>query len=131
MRRVIRFFLVTVAALVLAACTSGGNSPSAAPGGSSAGTACRPSTTAGGVAATIAGFKFAPDPVAAKAGDTIGWTNNDSAEHSVVLDTEPTCATPTLGQGKAGAITFVAPGTYRYHCGIHGNSMTGSITISS
>src|SRR5919107_4400360 len=112
MHRAIRFVLVSAASLALAACTNGVNSPSAAPGGSSSGTACRAATAAATVNATIAGFKFAPDPIAAKAGDTIGWTNNDSAPHSAVIDNDPTCATPTLAQGKAGAITFIATATY-------------------
>ena len=52
-------------------------------------------------------------------------------QHSVVLDSDATCATQTLAQGKSGAITFIAPGTYAYHCGIHGNAMKGSITVSA
>jgi plastocyanin len=131
MHRALRSILVTLASLALAACTNGTGGGSAGPPGSAAGTACRPSTGSATVAATIAGFKFAPNPVAAKAGDTIGWTNSDAAEHSVVLDSDATCATQTLAQGKSGAITFIAPGTYAYHCGIHGNAMKGSITVSA
>jgi plastocyanin len=128
MHRAIRFVLMGVAAVALAACSNG--SASQAPGGSSAASGCTPSTSTATVAATIAGFKFAPATITAKVGDVIGWTNNDTANHSAVLDDNSSCTTGVLGQGKSGALTFSAPGTYAYHCGVHGNSMKGSITVS-
>jgi plastocyanin len=97
----------------------------------SAGTAeaCVKATSAGSVTVDIKDFKFSPDPIEAKVGDTITWTNSDSAPHSAALD-DGSCATDTLAQGASGSLTFSAPGTYPYHCAIHPTQMKGSIVVS-
>ena len=103
--------------------------PSAAGGGGAA--ACAPA--AAGAAATvkvsIKNFAFSPEPVTAKVGDVIGWTNNDSAGHTASLD-DGTCTTDTIASGTTQALVFSAPGTYPYHCNIHPTQMKGTITIT-
>ena len=71
---------------------------------------------------------FSPSNVQAKVGDVIGFTNNDSADHTATLDDQP-CSTDTLASGQSGALTISAPGTYPFHCKIHAN-MHGTITVS-
>jgi plastocyanin len=133
------------ATLALAACSgtstpsaasSAAASPSAAAGGPSGGAgasggaaaACAPSTSTPTVDATIADFAFHPDPVQAKVGDVIGWTNQDSAAHTATLD-DGDCTTDAIANGATGALVFNAPGTYAYHCRIH-PQMTGTIEVS-
>jgi plastocyanin len=87
---------------------------------------CDGSTEAPDVEATMADFAFSPDPVQASVGDVIGWTNEDSAPHSVVVGSD--CRTGNLQQGMTGALVFTEPGTYDYVCGIHPN-MTATIEV--
>ncbi len=91
--------------------------------------ACEPATETGTVAATIKGFAFSPQPVTAKVGDVVTWTNNDSTGHTVTLKDDAACTTPTIAAGSTGSLKFTAAGTYDYFCKIHPN-MTGQITVS-
>lgn len=102
-------------------------SPPAAAGGCTAGTA--PAT----VALSIRDFAFSPRTVTVKAGDVLGWTNDDSAAHTATLD-DGTCDTGRIGGGSAGGLAFVfsveaAGRTFSYHCAIHPR-MTATIVVS-
>lgn len=129
---------VTTAPATAAAPATAGAPASAAPasaapstaGGGGAAAACAPAAAgaAATVKASIKGFAFSPEPVTAKVGDVIGWTNGDNVGHTVTLD-DGTCTTDTIAAGKTAALAFSAAGTYTYHCSIHTN-MKGSITIT-
>jgi plastocyanin len=125
-------------AFTLAAC-GGGATPSpaasqaaasqpaasqAAASGGAGGAACAaaPAGATGTVTVTIKDFKFAPQPVAAKVGDVITWTNSDSAPHSATLD-NGACSTDPISPGSSASLVFTAPGTYTYHCKIHPTQM--------
>jgi len=135
---------VLAALLTLAAC-SGGTSPapagttaasapapggaSAAAGGASApaggGAACAtaPAGSTAAVTVTIKDFKFSPQPVQAKVGDVVAWTNQDgSTPHSATMDTAG-CDTNTINGGATAMLVFSQPGTYTYHCSIHPTQM--------
>jgi plastocyanin len=88
---------------------------------------CTTSSEAGAVSAGIEGFAFQPAEVTAAVGETITWTNEDSASHTVTLD-DGACDTGNIAQGASAGLVFDAAGTYPYHCKIHPN-MTGTITI--
>ncbi|HEY6013696.1 MAG TPA: plastocyanin/azurin family copper-binding protein, partial [Candidatus Limnocylindrales bacterium] len=64
-----------------------------------------------------------------KVGDTITWTNNDTAGHTVTVDNQSSCDTNTIAGGATGSLTFTVAGTYAFHCKIH-SSMKGTITVS-
>jgi plastocyanin len=157
MNRLLRSAVALAMTLVLGACGSGstqspvvttapataaatpapvtGASESAAAssqaGGASSAASCAPATAgaASTVKVSIKNFAFSPEPVTAKVGDVIGWTNNDSAGHTATLD-DGTCTTDTIASGTTQALVFSAPGTYPYHCSIHPTQMKGTITIS-
>ena len=103
-------------------------SPSASASGSAASAACAVSTEAATVDVSIADFAFDPATAESTAGGVVGWTNADSAPHSVVLD-DGSCSTETLANGQSGALVFNRPGSYPYHCGIH-PQMTGTVEVS-
>jgi len=108
-----------------------GSAPASAAAGSAAAGACAvaPSSATATVNATIKDFKFSPDPIQAKVGDVIAWTNNDTVGHTVTLD-DNSCSTDTIAVGSSGLLTFTAPGTYTYHCKIHPTQMKGfKITV--
>jgi plastocyanin len=77
----------------------------------------------------ISGFAFKPDVVFITAGDTVTWTNRDSAQHSVVFLTG-LGQTENFGLGQSSSLRFIAPGTYKYICGLHGQSMSGTVVVS-
>jgi len=137
MRRIGLTFLplAFMAVFAAAACTASqtGGSPatsavaptpgaSAAGGGGGGECAAAAAGTTATVTVEIKDFKFSPSPVEAKVGDTIGWTNSDSAPHTATLD-DGACSTDTISQGATGLLTFTKAGTYTYHCKIHPTQM--------
>ncbi len=138
--------LAATAVLLLAACST--STPTQAPASAAPATAapaaapsvqasasaaagsaaCAPSAAAGEVAVAIADFAFNPPDVAAKVGQTITFTNNDSAPHTATLD-DGSCTTPNLDKGGSDGLMFNAAGTYPFHCRIH-PAMKGTITVS-
>ena len=76
---------------------------------------------------SIAGFAFNPQTITVKAGDTVTWTNNDSATHTA---TGAGFDTGQLGGGASGSVTFSTAGTFAYHCSIH-SSMTGTVIVEA
>ncbi|MFL5726319.1 MAG: cupredoxin domain-containing protein [Chloroflexota bacterium] len=136
MRRLAFLPLTLLTVLALAACTASttgstaGTSAAAPSAGASGGgggaAACAAGTSGAAAAVTveIKDFKFSPDPVNAKVGDAVGWTNGDSAPHTATLD-DDSCTTESISQGATGLLVFNAPGTYTYHCKIHPTQMKG------
>ncbi len=90
--------------------------------------ACAESATAGEVSVAIKDFVFNPADIQAKIGQTVTFTNGDSAPHSATLD-DKSCTTPTILKGAADGLVFNAAGIYPFHCKVH-PVMTGTITIS-
>ncbi|MFI5265305.1 MAG: cupredoxin family copper-binding protein [Candidatus Levyibacteriota bacterium] len=75
----------------------------------------------------ISNFSFSPAILTVKVGDTVTWTNQDSAGHSATAD-DKSFDTGIMDQGKSGTVTFNKAGTYAYHCSIH-PSMHGTIIV--
>lgn len=134
MRRITLGLFVLMATLATAACsspaaststssapTTGASAPGASTGG---GAACAPAPAGATAAVTveIKDFKFAPQPVQAKVGDVIGWTNNDSVPHTASL-ADGSCSTDQLAGGTTGALVFSVAGTYTYQCNVHPGQM--------
>jgi plastocyanin len=79
------------------------------------------------VKVNISGFAFDPLTITIKAGDTVTWTNKDSATHNVAAD-DGSWTSPDLSQGASFSRTFDTPGTYPYNCGFHA-SMKGTVIV--
>ncbi len=77
-------------------------------------------------AASIRNFAFSPSSMAISSGDTVVWTNNDSAPHTVTSDTGSEL-NGQLSPGRTYQHIFMTAGSYPYHCTIH-PSMHGSVT---
>ena len=74
-------------------------------------------------------YKFIPQELTIKAGQTVRWTNNEKRQyHSVWFekagDPEPAYFFP----GETYERKFDKPGVYPYRCGPH-PEMTGTITV--
>ncbi|MCJ7473074.1 MAG: cupredoxin family copper-binding protein, partial [Actinobacteria bacterium] len=74
---------------------------------------------------SIEDFAFNPSDLTIKVGDTVTWTNNDGAAHTVKMDT---FESETMPKGDTFSFTFSDAGIYKYICGIH-PSMNGKIIV--
>ena len=90
--------------------------------------ACEKSAAGGEVEVSIEGFAFSPADITATAGQTITFTNGDSAPHTATLD-DGSCTTPNIANGASEGLTFNEAGTYPFHCAVHPD-MKGTITVS-
>jgi plastocyanin len=92
-------------------------------------------------ASTLADKAFAPNPLNAKVGDTVTWTNKDTVFHTVTSGTGPSDAThgkqfdsglsgPTAltTQGKTFSHKFMTAGEFPYFCQLH-PTMVGKVVV--
>lgn len=118
MGRAIRLGALTVLALAVA-CGSAATQP--APAG----------TTAAAAKVTYASFKVAPPSIDVKAGQSVTWTNTDTATHTITAG-KPGAKTGTFDQKVAGgataSVTFDKAGTFDYFCEFH-QSMVGTVVV--
>ena len=84
-----------------------------------------PAPTPKTYAVSIANFAFAPASITIKKGDSVTFTNNDGMTHTA---TGSNFDTGNLSNGASKTIQFNTPGTFTYHCSIHG-SMSGTIVV--
>jgi len=77
----------------------------------------------------IEDFKFAPKEIRISVGDTIKWTNLDSAPHTAT-DNNDMFDSGTLEKGESFSMTFDKAGTYDYICTIH-PWMEGTVIVEA
>src|SRR3989441_11750716 len=86
------------------------------------------------VGVTIQDFSFSPAAVTVKVGTTVKWANNGPSAHTATSNTgtwdSGQVSGPTSGGGYGGGSaggtyqhTFMAAGTYHYHCSNHPPSL--------
>ena len=75
----------------------------------------------------IQGMAFSPSSITINVGDTIVWTNYDSASHTVTSN-DGTFDSGSISNGNTFSFTFTSAGTFNYYCAPHPN-MTGSVTV--
>lgn len=128
MKRFFMVFAFSALILVLAACSTATQSPQATEP-----PAAMPAATSAGsssqvVEVSMKNFTFNPDPLNIKVGTTVKWTNEDSAVHNVVSDTQ-VFASGEMSQGDTFSFTFTTAGTFTYSCTHHPN-MKGTINVT-
>jgi len=77
------------------------------------------------VEVAIQNFAFKPASVTISTGDTVRWTNMDSAAHTV---RGPSFDSGVLENGGTYEFLFTKPGIYNYNCSIHPD-MKGTVTV--
>jgi plastocyanin len=81
------------------------------------------------VPVTIKSYAYAPNAFVIHVGDTVVWTNEDSAPHTVTSASGPTTLdSPNLSKGQSWSFAASLPGTYRYYCAVHPD-MRASFTV--
>ncbi len=79
---------------------------------------------------------FNPPSIEIKTGTTVTWVNVEPSDypvvrgyHSVIADAG-TFESPDIAPGQRWSYTFLEPGTFDYHCGVHPQVMTGQIVVT-
>lgn len=103
------------------------STPAAAPSASQSSGSASGEVKAGATTVTVKNFAFSPATLQIKKGDTVTWTNEDSAPHQIASDTNAFQGT-SMSQGQTYSFTFNTAGNFPYHCAIH-PSMKGMITV--
>ena len=92
-------------------------------------------------ASTLTDTAVSPNPIEAKVGQTVVWTNDDTAFHTVtsgligaadagkLFDSGLAGPTALTSKGKTFEHTFDTAGEFDYHCTLH-PAMTGKVIIT-
>ena len=72
-------------------------------------------------------YAFQPGTISVAVGDSVTWTNNSDAPHTVTAD-DDSWGSDQLGEADTFMQTFDTAGTYAYHCEIH-DYMHGTVTV--
>jgi plastocyanin len=137
MKRELIILLILVSVFLAIGCT-GNNSgqsptPTTTPATTTAETnltansAANPSNSTGGniIEVKMEGFAFNPKSVTVSLGDTVKWTNMDSAGHDV---SGSDFKSNMLQKGSSYEHQFTKSGTYDYVCSVHPN-MKGTVIV--
>jgi len=134
MKRLLTLLLASTA-LVAAGC--GGDEeedPAPAAGGATtqedAGSGSGEAESAGGaVAISMKNFQFVPKAATVKVGQTVTWTNDDSAPHNAVDEKTSAFKSELFNKGKTYEFTAEKAGKIDYVCTIH-PGMVGTLTVT-
>jgi plastocyanin/FtsP/CotA-like multicopper oxidase with cupredoxin domain len=92
----------------------------------------------GGGGVSVMDNFFSPSNITVAAGEMVQWTNMGKP-HTVTSNPGPLGCSPastetfdsgTLPSGGTFSHAFSTPGTFAYHCEIHGCSMAGTVTVT-
>jgi plastocyanin len=90
---------------------------------------CADATGATTVEATVTNYQWS-QPITAKVGDVITWTNTDPETHRVRLSDGSCAMTNDIAKnGGKQSLVFTTPGSFKFYCVQH-VTMKGVITIS-
>ena len=78
---------------------------------------------------TIRDYRFTPQEIRIKAGETVKWINAEKrTSHSVLFPAENGLESERLFPDESWQRTFKQPGIYKYRCGPH-EEMTGTVIV--
>jgi len=121
----------------LAGCGGAGGGYGTNPGTNNNPTGSNPGSPASGNSVSLLdNNSFSPNNLAVTAGTTVTWKwpqctgdgYSTCASHNVTFDDGSNVASSTQSQGEF-TRTFATPGTYKYHCTIHGTGMSGQVVV--
>jgi len=74
----------------------------------------------------VKSYRFDPETIEIRAGQTVTWTNEDNFTHTVQVEGQ---ADHKVGRGESVSIVFGKPGTYDYVCTLHSHDMQGEVIV--
>jgi LPXTG-motif cell wall-anchored protein len=95
------------------------------------------SASAAQVSVSVGDNFYDPETVTINVGDTVVWTHNGQAPHTVTadngsFDSHPDCPpdfNACMEAGDTFSHTFSTAGTVSYFCKVHGQSMSGTVVV--
>ncbi len=79
---------------------------------------------------SISGMSFYPATKTVAKGTVVKWVNNDGSAHTATSNDGTTFNSGNLGNGASYSYTANTPGTFAYHCNIHGLAMAGTLVVN-
>ena len=79
--------------------------------------------------AVVQNFEFSPATITISKGQTVTWTNMDSAPHTIT-STTGVFDSGTLNQGQTFSYTFNNTGTFEYSCTVHPSIPHGKVIVT-
>ena len=76
--------------------------------------------------AMVKSYRFDPNRIEVKSGDTVTWTNDDNFTHTIKVDGKDD---RKVDRGDSFSIRFEKPGTYHYVCTLHSRDMEGEVIV--
>ncbi len=84
---------------------------------------------AAGSTVNIKNYAFSPATITISKGQTVTWTNMDSAPHTVT-STRGIFDSGSIGNGQIFSYTFNTAGTFEYSCTIHPSMQHGKVIVT-
>ena len=83
------------------------------------------------ITVAVGSLSFDPKQVEAHVGDTVVWNNNSFTSHTAISDDDgKSFDTGELKPNETSKpVKLERQGEFRYHCKIHGRSMSGTIVV--
>ena len=118
------YYLVPVCCLVAMACYLS-TSPSAAE--VDAKSEGKPITV------TMKSLSFSPKSIEVQVGDSVVWKSEARTTHTAISDDDgKTFDTGEIEPGESSKpVKFENPGEFKYHCKVHGKTMSGTIVVKA
>lgn len=105
-----------------AACGGGGGSPEPTP--------TKPGALPASLTTiTVTDFRFQPLSLQVPVGTRVTWTFRGQAEHQVVGNFNGEEIASAVMRSGNFEREFTEPGTFSYRCGVHGDAMSGIVTV--
>ena len=85
------------------------------------------------VTVTMKSLSYDPKKVEVRAGDSVVWKNESRTKHTATSDDDgKTFDTEEIEPGKSSKpVKFEKEGEFKYHCKVHGKSMSGTIVVKA
>jgi plastocyanin len=75
-------------------------------------------------------YRFDPEVVKVKVGDTVTWKNEDNFTHDVQLKSGPDTKRHELEPGDSVKVTFTNAGEFDFLCNMHPRDMRGRVVVA-
>jgi plastocyanin len=85
------------------------------------------------VTVTMKSLSFSPRKLEIEAGDSVVWINEARTKHTATSDDDGKAVdTSEIEPGKSSKpVMFETEGEFRYHCKMHGKSMSGTVVVKA
>jgi plastocyanin len=85
------------------------------------------------ITVTMKSLSYDPKKLEIRVGDSVVWTNKAFAAHTAISDDDgKTFDTGNVEPGESSkAVKFEKEGEFKYHCLVHGKTMSGTIIVKA